>query len=503
MPESACILEYAHRIKMHCAWVHCLLMCCVITLSHASIVGSKHGVYNADSIDFLHDCPVTCDAQYETFQQNQTYSVVVHAEIPEGIRGTYDAQFWQNSITWQTTRCVQCADILAIDGTVLPRHAYTLNSDCEPTCVFPYQHYPEYNHTCVLCDATPPIGHYLAGPTCTQFKPCVSQKQGPHWHFVSGGVLDDPHSCTEHCTNDTFADVTTVNGVVVEQCLPHTMPVCTDTQFLVSGTHSNDAYCEDCQFECEGFFMTQVCVPGSGPQMQCEKCEKNHGELQFGELWTGHQCVKKCISGWVRNTVTGHCEICDHVCAPGTEFKTDRQNCTDCAACSNSRPHSVYVVGCEWQCMDYYAYDQATDQCVSVVQAVPAMLPSVSWFSLRCEPWQHLTASGCQDCALTVTVPSTGQGERWNWTASRTSCSWACLPGFYSYTIGKTQRCYTWEEYLVQIGTVSNSNSTLEALQTGTITFNSRRRTTIPMLSEWQLLLIALLLIFTAIYAFS
>ena len=43
------------------------------------------------------------------------------------------------------------------------------------------------------------------------------------------------------------------------------------------------------------------------------------------------------------------------------------------------------------------------------------------------------------------------------------------------------------------IGTVCNSNSTLEALQkTGSITFNSRRRTTIPM-EVWQIIFIALL----------
>lgn len=488
---------------MRSAWVCLLVICHVAVLVDANVVGTEFGIYNADGDDFLHDCPVTCDPQYETFPQNQTYSVVADVEMPEGIRGTYDAQFWNSDIIWQTTRCMQCADILGIDGNVLPRHAYILNNNCEPTCVPPHQHFPEYNHTCVLCNATPPVGHYLAGPTCDQFKPCVSQKQGLHWHFVSGGTLDDPHSCVEHCTNDTFADVVTVQGVVVELCLPHTTPVCTGTQFLVAGTHSNDAYCEDCQFECEGFYMLQECVPGSGPQMQCEACEKNHGDLGTGEFWKGHTCVKECMSGWVRNTVTGYCELCHHVCAPGTEFKTHRQNCTDCSPCSNFRPHSVYVVGCEWQCMDYYAYDQATDHCVSVVQAVPSLLPSVSWFTLRCEVWQHLTTSGCQDCALTVTVPSTGQGERWNWTASRTSCSWACLPGFYSYTIGSIQRCYTWEEYLVQVGTVSDRNSTLEALQTGTIAFNNRRRATIPMLSEWQLMLIALMLIFTAIYAFS
>tara|TARA_B100001758_G_scaffold33592_3_gene24803 strand:+ start:14326 stop:14547 length:222 start_codon:yes stop_codon:yes gene_type:complete len=72
------------------------------------------------------------------------------------------------------------------------------------------------------------------------------------------------------------------------------------------------------------------------------------------------------------------------------------------------------------------------------------------------------------------------------------------MPGYYSFALSDfTWSCYTWNEYLNQVKSAEETAAT-----TSNAHFNNRRKQKVNMLSEWQLLMISVAIIFTAVYAF-
>ena len=480
------------------SWV--VLFSCVLTV-WSSTLHIEFGRYTANSDTFMQNCPVTCFEGYHRFVKTVNATHRAHSPLPTDLIGTYDAQFWSNETLeeWQSYECKKCNIATDVNNAALPSTAYVMQPDCTPECLKPYYNRPSYPTQCVLCDTICPVGQYLHGDACDTCSDCVSVKHGPGWVFTSHGILDNNLSCSEQCSPGMFADISIINSQVVEICRAHTEIECNNnTQFKEAGTAHHDAYCVDCEIECEGMHRVRACTPIVGPQMLCQQCEIEYGSLREGETWVGSSCARKCTAMRVRNQDTNECELCDHQCNPGYYFSNDRKHCHDCAPCTNKPDKATYIVNCEWICDDYHQFNVTSGTCESTTQPVPAVPPIQRYFDLttRCSSSEYLTLSGCQPCE--TIVPSDGEGVKWKWTSSQTRCSWECLPGYYAFSISsQSWWCYTWQEYLKMVDGVGTDATVADA------TFTQRRRTAIPMLSEWQLLTISVALIFTALYTFS
>lgn len=467
----------------------------------------ENGFYNNDGADTNQDCQVTCHEGYYPIYKE--YNLTSDLAPPETLKNVsaYDYGLAQQMqvMQWQGYECQYCGEVQNIHGHPLPRPAFSMLANCTPLCIEPYYHRQQHNHTCVLCNQTCADGQYLTGPNCTECKSCMSAHRDNHtWQFISPGTLDDPASCREICRNGTYADVQidADSNEVINVCKEFTNAFCSDTQFLVPGTHLHDNYCMDCEFECEGMHLIQPCVPGTGPQMKCQSCEIEHPSLQTGEMWVGSNCTTACIEPRVRNQDTQACEMCDYVCPPGQHFTENRRDCFDCAPCSANIPeHADYVTGCEWMCDDYYEFNSTNNKCEKFEEAVPAApaMERLFNFKISCDKGEHLTITGCKACDRTHLPSQELEGKTWDWLPSKTSCSWECLPGYYAFSVGQTWLCRTWEEYLTAIQGGIAVNSTLSDAKFK----NRRKQHTIPMLAEWQLVTISVLVVFTAIYAFS
>ena len=485
------------------AYLHVSVLSIMALMSHCDFPLLEHGFYLADGNTFHANCAVQCEPGWHYVASELTTDITtpsICTNPPDYM--VYECSISQSSQTWTSGSCIQCDQVYDYHDNLLPSTAYAYDEDCNLKCLGNRTQRPHLPNRCVLCDVQCNHGQYLQGDcqSISDCRPCTSKHVGDHWIFVSAGVVDDPLSCQERCESGMFMDAVRINGQDQYQCLPYSNPSCRSDQLTIPGSYYHDAYCEDClsAARCEGMQLIQTCNPAAGVQTNCEPCTN---ELLPGREFYGTACDQRCSHDRVLNQVTNECEQCTYVCPPGYNFTSHRRHCEDCVACTNKPDTgSSYVFGCEWQCNDGFQYNSSSNTCTEIQTSVPVETRS-SWISFKCEIHQIWTITGCVNCSdhNSHHPISTNLGITWNWKPTRSSCSWECLPGYYAFAVSSTyHQCLTWQEYLAQVEIAPEIVTNTENAH-----FSITKRHTVPMLKEWQLLMISLLVIFTAVYSFA
>ena len=195
------------------------------------------------------------------------------------------------------------------------------------TELFLKQDVGELFYGCSGCNASGRINLLSAKYGCVA---APRRGESAHHVFSSTGSLDNMHSCKVRCVKGFFR----IHNLGGARCQPHWEPKCNVGEFLVNGTHENNAYCRSCS-GCAGrqiyrnctLTEDNMCVDCEGPDVGNSGCD-----------WTnahGEPCRKGCVFGWVWNSETEVCEVCTHRCPAGYGFPpaSERSNCTHCVAC--------------------------------------------------------------------------------------------------------------------------------------------------------------------------
>ena len=239
----------------------------------------------------------------------------------------------------QTHTCEQCAAPVFVNAT-----GYVLSSEdfiwsqpgqsCLITCMSPYhlladrqqtlsaQSDPQSQlaaaSTCVLCQDHCDVGYYPAGELCA-CSPCtnVPDVDSSNLTFGSAGQLDEPASCQVQCRAGMFRLLST------DTCQEHSQVSCRDHQWQMTGTAFMDTKCQNCS-GCESQLLVTACSEYHDDICaSCPSTDSSKGFFFsinfFSEKFVGDNCTRVCLDGFVRNTATGACEACSHVCAPESQ----------------------------------------------------------------------------------------------------------------------------------------------------------------------------------------
>ena len=480
------------------------LLCIYLLAYTTNIQGNldvSHGSIIQDATLENSNCAVSCSTGH-TLQTITVRLPVEHTPMtcPEEIKYDCEVHFGSENVDWQSSSCTDCQTESPTDskGATLPATAYIYSSDCDLICITPYEKHGDTS--CALCDKVCEHGKYLSvSDGCETCQDCSPRfpEQADDWTFTSQGAVDDPLSCTERCKDGMYLDVSRPDKQEEFTCLPYSNPTCGPDQIIVDGTHEQDARCEDCIRDCDGLNMIQDCDIASNQQSICTPCPETP-PLKFGEIFVGTSCQRDCDIDRIRNEETQECEVCNYVCPIGYEFASPRSKCVDCVECSGRPTNAHYVSQCNWECITGFQYNATSNSCYEVESVEPEQAPYRLWSPFTCQNYQYWTISGCQNCTYEKTPHSSLLGEVWNWKPTKTSCSWECMPGYYSFALSDfTWSCYTWNDYLNQVKSAEETAAT-----TSNAHFNNRRKQKVNMLSEWQLLMISVAIIFTAVYAF-
>jgi hypothetical protein len=396
-----------------------------IELDYATVTGNALG--------FGVDCPRACvtGSHLQVAEEVQD-SVVQYAPEFRAELSRLQTPTTQN-FSWEMYSCVICEPVLDSLGAPLPAGTHWVVSGCDHRCNQSAGYYqrnasiPGNARVCTFCgtrrDSPCPVGAYPAG-NCTRCAPCRGSLRGA-WNFTSPGLVDDPASCEQTCAAGWFRDWFS------EDCRPHTRPACRDSQYLLAGTPTSDAFCAQCR-SCAGMRRTRGCTSTSDGQ--CEACD--FPESHTGLLFLHENCTATCAPGFVWNGRAARCEACASECPPGSAPPVPRENCTHCAACPAPPPGANFTRGCTWTCGEGGVQNlSGVRQCAplpSLQQRAPGTPMPTEW---RCPPHQQLEASSyttarCIDCL--VVTPGDDQ-VTWSWTELGAACSWACRPTLYKY----------------------------------------------------------------------
>jgi hypothetical protein len=331
------------------------------------------------------------------------------------------------------------------------------------TEVFLKQDVGELFYGCSGCNASGRINLLSATYGCV-----VAPRRGESAHrvFSSPGSLDNERSCKVRCAAGFFR----IHNLLGARCQPHWAPACSVGEFLVNGTHENNAYCRSCS-GCAGRQIDRNCTLTEDDM--CVDCE-GPDVGNSGCVWTnahGEPCREGCVFGWVLNRETRVCEVCTHRCPAGYGFPpaAERSNCTHCVACETLAWAPRKPAGGIWDasedrqdcvatCPIGYALDSSSGalECSRMPRA-DGVSPGPAPESVRCAesksgktcvlPGCTLHEGACTACfdlpedlkrgRLSVEAQELPPGQgilsvedrerfRWHFIASA-SCEWKCL----------------------------------------------------------------------------
>jgi hypothetical protein len=387
-----------------------------------------NATYTADATEFLNDCPVRC-AEY----LHQVNTTVLD----------------QNT-TWKATQCIECplaSEPTYLDGSIVPRSGYDMDTACSATCRASSQHYPveSIGSRCAYCPAGRCAnGQYSAtADGCASCRNCTSNLQGA-FVFQREGLVNNNASCQETCAPGYYlAD----DGV---RCLPHTDVQCTTGQFKVNGTARADARCDRCT-DCNGYRQVRAC--SLAEDAKCESC----GPLVWwNSFWNGTDCDLACRPAYTKLYMPkARCQRCS-TCPHGFERVAQPANCSDCRACSPPKPQRAeYISQCAWKCEKYHILhlddETGMPQCIYSVAwstNVPAP-PARRQYNVSCGKGQTLTDDLlCADCNTPPGLNQTEINTAWIWTD--VGCTWQCVPGLMHVinTTSQQNSCLTRSQYL-------------------------------------------------------
>ena len=388
--------------------------------------------YTSDAIDFLQDCPVRC-AEY----------------LHPADTTVLDTQ----NATWKATRCIQCplsSQPVYVNGSLVPRSAYSMDVSCSATCRVDAQHYAVEGSgsRCAYCPSGRCVpGQYSAtADGCSSCRNCSSNLQG-EFVFQREGLVNDNASCLEVCAPGYYLGG---DGV---RCLPHTDVKCTPGQFKVNGTARTDARCNECT-DCNGYRQVRAC--SLTQDAQCESC----GPLVWwSSFWNGTECELACKSAYTKVYMPrARCQRCS-TCPNGFERVSRPANCSDCAPCNPPKPERAeYISQCAWKCEKYHILrlDEQTSlpMCVySVDWATNVPPPSARrQYNVSCAVGQTLTDELlCADCAPPSGLNQSKLNVVWMWTG--VGCAWQCVPGLMHVinTTSQQNSCLTRSQYLALV----------------------------------------------------
>jgi len=388
-----------------------------------------NATYTGDAAEFLNDCPVRC-AEY-LHEANTTVL--------------------EQNTTWKATQCIRCpleSEPTYVDGLLVPRSAYDMDTSCSATCRAASQHYPVQGarSRCAFCPAGwCGSGQYATTDDgCILCRNCTSNLQGA-FVFEREGLVDNNASCQETCAPGHYlAD----DGV---RCLTHSDVKCAEGQFKVNGTARTDARCDDCT-DCSGYKQVRACS-----LTQDAKCESCGPLVWWSSYWNGTECQLACRSGYTKlYSPKPRCQRCS-ACTLGFQRPPRPANCSDCTACAPAKPaHSEYISQCAWKCEKYHILhlddETGMPQCIYSVAwstNVP-VLPPRRQYNISCSKGQLLTDELlCQDCPTPRGLNDTQVNVAWRWTD--VGCAWQCAPGLLHFdngTANYTQNlCLTRAQY--------------------------------------------------------
>ena len=389
--------------------------------------------YTADAIEFLNDCPVRC-AEY----LHQVNTTVLD----------------QNT-TWKATQCIECplaSEPTYLDGSLVPRSGYDMDTTCSATCRQTSQHYPVegIGNRCAYCPAGRCTnGEYSATEDgCMSCRTCTSNLQGA-FVFQREGLVNNNASCQEMCAPGYYlAD----DGV---QCLPHTDVQCVTGQFKVNGTARMDARCDECT-DCNGYRQVRAC--SLTQDAMCESC----GPLVWwNSFWNGTQCELACRPAYTKLYMPkARCQRCS-TCPHGFQRVSQPANCSDCRACTPPKPQrSEYISQCAWKCEKYHILhlddETGMPQCVySVAWSTNVPAPRARrQYNVSCSKGQKLTDELlCADCRTPSGLNQSDLDIAWIWTD--VGCAWQCIPGLMHVinTTSQENLCLTRSQYLALVVT--------------------------------------------------
>lgn len=388
--------------------------------------------YTGDATQFLDDCPVRC-AQY-LHKVNTT---------------VLDAQ----NTSWQSMQCIECpltSEPTYLDGSLVPRSGYDMDTSCAATCRSTSDHYTieGVERKCAYCPAGRCAnGQYsVTADGCTSCRNCTSNLQGA-FIFQREGVVNDNTSCKEMCAPGYFL---TDDGV---RCLPHTNVQCVTGQFKVNGTARTDARCDECT-DCNGYKQVRACS-----LTQDAKCESCGPLVWWSSFWNGTDCHLACRSAYTKlYTPKERCQRCS-TCPNGYERVSRPANCSDCKACTPPKPQNAeYISQCAWKCEKYHILrlddETGMPRCVYSVDwatSVPTP-PARRQYNVSCGKGQTLTDELlCADCAAPAGLNQSQNNIAWLWTD--VGCEWQCMPGLMHVinTTSHQNSCLTRSEYLALV----------------------------------------------------
>jgi len=336
--------------------------------------------------------------------------------------------------------CQQCPPVLNPSGHALAHaRAFDYLQDCAVHCRAPYVNASARGESgdCVLCNATCPVGQYLAGAACDECRNCSSSHSDPRFHFTSAGVLDDPRSCVEHCRPGFY------NRFALGVCHAHATPTCLPGFFLRPGTHAQDAACVPCGV-CPGQRVARPC--NTSANAVCASCGDAPPRARFVD--EPARCTLVCDDGFVLNHRLALCEPCTVACPLGTYSPPPdvRANCSDCHPCTPKPAASVWVentagdrvrAACAWRCR--VGHTLTSGACVATAPSYPPELSTN--YVLRCSPGYTLDSTfqcvSCLSDKLDMQIPDIAKlGSTWTWRAVGAPCAWYCLPGLHPYRRG-------------------------------------------------------------------
>jgi hypothetical protein len=392
-----------------------------------------NATYTADATEFLNDCPVRC-AEY----LHQVNTTVLD----------------QNT-TWKATQCIECplaSEPTYLDGSIVPRSGYDMDTACSATCRASSQHYPVegIGSRCAYCPAGRCANGQFSATAdgCSSCRNCTSNLQGA-FVFQREGLVNNNASCQETCAPGYYlAD----DGV---RCLPHTDVQCTTGQFKVNGTARADARCDRCT-DCNGYRQVRACS-----LTEDAKCESCGPLVWWNSFWNGTECDLACRSAYTKLYMPrARCQRCS-ACPHGFERVAQPANCSDCRACSPPKPQRAeYISQCAWKCEKYHILHLDDET------GIPQCIYSVAWstnvptpparrqYNVSCSKGQTLTDNLlCADCSTPPGLNQTELNTVWIWTD--VGCAWQCVPGLMHVINSTSQEnsCLTRAQYLALVVT--------------------------------------------------
>lgn len=430
------------------------------------------GYYVANSNNFSTDCELLCPAgSYlvtDSSPRTSTNPTMAPLNAAE--------QLVDAAVSWNARRCVACNAPLGPTGVHLPPEAYVMDNSCTPSCVAPY-----YAHggTCVECNEEAcPVGTYLSGALCDVCRPCVSKWTDTNFRFISRGSLENNATCQERCVDGMY------NEFDLGTCKNYSKPVCSEAEFLRTGSVTQDYECRPCA-SCDGRRLVQRCEHDH--DTVCESC----GDTGPFEIWNGTACEKICRPGYIRNHRTRECELCAFTCPPGLEPAHNRDNCTHCQECiAPNTSNYEWISGCYWACQ--FGFELQNGLCLPHASndiSLPTTLTRI-----RCpQGTKPHDLFDCEACSVsTVTPPEIQENVTWIWLTIGEPCQWTCTMPLVKHAVGTGIACIPWEKYK-RIATLSTATPQITGLQNPVIMLKTLNRWEVFVASGCLLLLIVII----------